>query len=62
LHETRAVFRAKSVSNVSRKAGKGRMICYQTAMNLFMAAGVDLPSSGGSGKRPPHIALFAAKT
>jgi type I restriction-modification system DNA methylase subunit len=35
-------------------------------MNLFMAAGVDLPSSGGSGKRAstrlPHAPLFAAKT
>ena len=35
-------------------------------MNLFMAAGVDLPSSGGSGRRAatrlPRAPLFAAKT
>lgn len=35
-------------------------------MNLFMAAGVDLPSSGNSGKRKPmrvaHVPLFVAKT
>lgn len=35
-------------------------------MNLFMAAGMDLPSSGGRGKRAPlriaHVPLFAART
>jgi hypothetical protein len=35
-------------------------------MNLFMAAGIDLPSSGNSGKSAPtrvaHVPLFVAKT